>query len=412
MRLPIRSRLVAGFAAAMLLLLTGAGSFVWWRVQVALDRDLDDDLREQAGVLLAGGQDRLPEDVLADVHPVGAADPLVPQAVSDGTPRTSGGDLLTSGRRRLRYVSVQRDGQVFRVAVRQSSRDEALRELLAQLVIGLGTALAGASFIGYRLATAALEPVDAYRARAQEITDGHDTAELDVPAGTDDEVTRLGHTLNAMLRAQRQAAVAQRQFLADASHELRGPLTVLSTEVELALRRQRSPEELEATLRQVAEDTARLRRLADALLDLERAGRDVAGRATVDGVDVAVDPDALDQVLRNLVTNAHVHGAEPVTVTATVVGEWALVEVHDEGEGMDEAFLPEAVERFRRADASRTTEGLGLGLALVHEIVRAAGGELRTCSRGAHHRHPPRVADVPCRHPASGTTVTVVLRLA
>ena len=411
MRLPIRSRLVAGFAAAMLLLLTGAGAFVWWRVQVALDRDLDDDLHEQLLVLQTQGRDRLPEDVLSDVRAVGTTDPLVPQAVVDGTAHTSGGDLLTSGRHRLRYAAVERKGQVYRVAVRQSSRDEALRELLLQLVVGLGSALAGASFIGYRLAAAALEPVDAYRARAQEITDGHDTAELDVPSGADDEVTRLGHTLNAMLRAQRQAAVAQRQFLADASHELRGPLTVLSTEVELALRRPRTPEELEATLRQVAEDTARLRRLADALLDLERAGRDVAGRSSVDGVEVALDPDVLDQVLRNLVTNAQVHGAEPVTVTATSSGGWVLVAVHDEGDGIEPAFLPESVERFRRADSARTTEGLGLGLALVHEIARAAGGELRTCSRGAHHRHPPLVADVPCRHAATGTTVTLVLRV-
>jgi two-component system OmpR family sensor kinase len=80
------------------------------------------------------------------------------------------------------------------------------------------------------------------------------------------------------------------------------------------------------------------------------------------------------------------------------------------GSGPPTDFVPHAVERFRRADPSRTTPGNGLGLALVHTLVTRSGGELRMCTGGAHYLYPPTMNDTaPCQHPTAGTHVTVAL---
>ncbi|MBC7374772.1 MAG: HAMP domain-containing histidine kinase [Frankiales bacterium] len=320
--------------------------------------------------------------------------------------------------------------------MRIAQRDEALRELLAQLALAHVAALAIAAGVGYRLARAALAPVDRYRARAAQIADGDQAVRLDVPAAPDDEITRLGHTLNNMLAAQAAAAERQRRFVADASHELRTPLSLLTTEVELALRRPRTNVEYEQTLRDVAADTARLSRLAEQLLALESgapAGRSAdlseavrraaaRGRAqhsavqvdTLFPVPVAADDQQLDLLLGNLVDNAVRHGdGSAVTVRARRESSCAIATVSDDGPGLQAAFVPHAVERFRRADEARTTAGSGLGLALVHDLVVRLGGELRLCALGAHHTYPPdRFRDVGCEHPPGGTSVSLVLPMA
>ena len=226
-------------------------------------------------------------------------------------------------------------------------------------------------------------------------------------------------------------ALAQRQFLADASHELRAPLTVLSSEVELALRRERTPEEYERTLHAVAADIARLVLLADQLLDLERATAEQAptpARAELRPVleraarrdrqlqvthaltgSVPVSTLELEQMLDNLVDNGRLHGSGAVTLSATLREGFLVLTVHDEGHGPSADFVPVAVERFRREDLARATPGNGLGLALVHQLLRNHGGELRLCSRGAHHRYPPYVTEIGCDHDASGTTASLLL---
>lgn len=487
---PLRLRLVAGFAAAMLLVLAAAGGFVFWRVELALDRTLDAALTAQAAelrrALAAHAGD--PRAALAAVAPdslsrvtsaTGAvvastlaarsleAPPLRGGELAEATTATvvaTPGHLLTGGKARVRYEAFPvalpgsspglrdaKGGLVAVTAVRLGQRDEALRELLAQLAAANLAALALAAVVGYRLAGAALRPVERYRSRAEQIARGQAGVRLEVPGRPDDEVTRLGHTLNAMLATLEAAAEAQRHFIADASHELRSPLTVLSTEVELALRRPRTAEEYEQTLRAVAQDTQRLVTLADRLLDLERARQDTAaagtahparhpagGSGTADAAEavaraaraagraahaagrgltvsspaalpVAAEALVLDQVLTNLVGNAVAHGEGTVTLTARRMSGVVLLQVHDDGYTPAE-FLPRAVLRFSRADAARTVPGSGLGLALVHALVSGHAGELRLCGDGAHHRYPPLRCDgVTCRHPSSGTTATVLL---
>ncbi|MEV4138454.1 HAMP domain-containing sensor histidine kinase [Dactylosporangium sp. NPDC049742] len=468
-RLPLRVRLIAGFAAAMLVVLTGAGGFVYLRVQYALDRRLDADLATESAAVTAALHDGTlgprnpavvsgglyeildPAGTVLQASPGLAGRPLLTAgqvaAARRGPVRADHGTLLPISPEPLRVLATPLSTDpappagrpaVVVVAVRRDQRDEALRELIAQLALANLAALAVASFVGYRLARAALDPVERYRAQAARITDGAAGVRLDVPAG-DDELTRLGRTLNDMLAALDAALERERRFVSDASHELRTPLTLLAAELELALRRPRPAAELEEALRAAAADTAGLIALADSLLDVGvqpapaagtpptdlartvaptvRRHRTAAG-LTDDAVrtdlgpapPVRIDPGRVDRILTNLLDNALRHGAAPVTVAVSTTDGWVRLTVHDAGPGMPAEFLPHAAERFARADAARTTPGTGLGLSLVDAIVTAHGGWLRWCSAAEHHH--PQPTGVPCTHPGTGTTITVLLPAA
>jgi two-component system, OmpR family, sensor kinase len=135
-------------------------------------------------------------------------------------------------------------------------RASALRKLGTLLLIGGPAALLLASLAGYGVAAAALRPVESMRRRAAEISAGGRGARLPVPSARD-EVTRLGETLNAMLARLEAGFEREQAFVADASHELRTPLAILKTEIELALRRARTVDELEAALRSAGEESDR-----------------------------------------------------------------------------------------------------------------------------------------------------------
>ena len=168
---------------------------------------------------------------------------------------------------RIHVTAVATDRYLL-VAVGRNHRDEALRELLLQLSLAGLAALTLAALVGDLLARAALRPVERYRRRAEEISAGANGLRLDVPPGRDDEVTRLGHTLNDMLAAQEHSLEHERRFVNDASHELRTPLTLLQSRLQLARRRRRSVEEHEQVLDELTVDVARLADLADQLLTL------------------------------------------------------------------------------------------------------------------------------------------------
>jgi signal transduction histidine kinase len=202
----------------------------------------------------------------------------------------------------------------------------------------------------------------------------------------------------------------ERRFVADASHELRTPLALIKTELELALRRSRSTEELEAAIRGAAEDTERLSRIADDLLLLARAeqGRvplrsepvdvadvfeTVAGRfrsraesegrdlsvAADDPIVVSADRSLLEQALANMVDNAFTHGAGRVSLTTEQRNGSTELHVLDQGNGFPPDFLHHAFERFSRAQKA-TADGSGLGLAIVETIAEAHGWEARAAN--------------------------------
>jgi two-component system, OmpR family, sensor kinase len=469
-RIPLRRRLVAGFTATMLVLLTAAGAFVYWRVQFALDRSLNGSLDDAAAELspLVTASGRLPADsatlarvdafqILAPNRTVLGHDARLGEEPVLGTAllrraltspvRANTGDFLPAARRPLRlyatpvHVAGSPRRLVLVIAAPRGQRDEALRELLLQLTAaGIGI-LVLTSVVGDLLARAALRPVETYRRQAADIAAGATDLRLDVPVGRDDEITRLGHTLNSMLDALSEALERERRFIDDASHELRTPLTLVTSRVQLMLRRPRSVAQHEAALAEITEDLTRLTRMADELLELGSGQKgsgtssphDLAAEAADvveargslaphgsfyeppgalglhGGGPVLVDLDvvAIRRILDNLLDNAALHGSAPVTVTVDRIEGWARLQVADCGPGMPPDLLATATDRFARSPEARSRPGSGLGLSLVASIVTTAGGQLRLCHAGEHHRVGTPVA-VPCRHDRA-MTITVLL---
>lgn len=460
--LPLRTRLVAGFVVAMLVLLAVAGGFVYWRVEYALDRGLDTELAratttisplvgEDGRVATPGSADATGTtwqvlDAQAHVLDSGGGAPSAPMVgpavladVGGGPLVTELGDLLPVADRpyRLHVTALTEPPRYLLVGLRRDHRDEALRELVVQMLLaGLG-ALLVASLVGDLLARAALRPVERYRRRAAEIAGGAGGLRLDVP-DRDDEVTRLGHTLNEMLAALERSLEHERRFVNDASHELRTPLTLLQSRLQLARRRSRDAAEHEAILDELAVDVRRLVDLTDQLLAIGGRGQGVAGECDATRVvgalveqrrlalpdhahdlvvdlpaapaPVAVDAVALERVATNLLDNATRHGAPPVQLRLGAEGPWVRLEVSDAGPGIGPDLLATATGRFTRSAEARSRPGSGLGLALVEQLVVAAGGELRLCHDGTHWSAG-QPAPVPCDHD-DAMTVTVLLPAA
>lgn len=294
----------------------------------------------------------------------------------------------------------------------EDNRD-ALSNLARLLTIGGPIALLLASLAGYGAASAALRPVETMRRKAADITEHAPGERLPVPQ-TRDEIARLGTTLNEMLERLEHAFARERGFVADASHELRTPLAILRTELELALRNGRSPEELHAALRSAADETDRLSQLAEDLLVIARADQgqlpiktvsidaadllgdleqrfalrlQEAGRTLTvevpDEMRLTADPLRLEQAIGNLVDNALRHGAGEIRISIRLVNGQVELHVIDRGPGFPPDFLDTAFERFSRADHARSGGGSGLGLAIVAAIAEAHGGEAH--ARNSEH---------------------------
>ncbi|WP_235547602.1 MULTISPECIES: sensor histidine kinase [unclassified Nocardioides] len=464
-RLPLRVRLVAGFVAAMLVLLTAAGAFVYWRVEYALDRGLDTELDQATAVITplvdASGQVSLPEaanatgagwqvlDETGAVLDSGGTAPAAALVTSSDLDRAGSGALtrdigkllpIADKPYRVQVTALATPGHFLVVGVRRDHRDEALRELLLQLALAGAGALAVAAIVGDVLARAALRPVERYRRRAAEIAGGADGLRLDVPPDRDDEVTRLGHTLNDMLAALERSLEQERRFVNDASHELRTPLTLLKSRIQLALRRSRTVAEHEAVLGELAVDVDRLTHLASQLLALGEASgagtadvdvdqlvravvadrmhvhQDDADQLTVDlpeaSAHAAIDPHALARILTNLIDNAGAHGAPPVHLRVRTAAaddsSYTVIEVTDAGPGMTPELMDRATERFSRSAEARARPGAGLGLSIVEELTRRAYGQLRLCCGDRHSSHGDPHPAIACDHTAA-MTATVIL---
>jgi heavy metal sensor kinase len=434
-RVPIRLRLTLVFAIAMATVLAGMGLFLYLRVGAALDATIDQSLRGRADELAAmvrlsgsglreAGGNRLAEQgesVTQVLQPDGA--------VLDSTPQLGDRSLLTHQQLaraaaativverasvpgsddpvRLLATPVQPPGRRLLVVVVGASlegRAEALESLLGQLLVGGPIALLLSSLLAYGLAAAALRPVESMRREAEAVSAAEPGRRLPLPP-SHDEIGRLGTTINSMLGRLEAALARERRFVSDASHELRTPLAALRTELELALRRERTPEELRNALRSAAEETERLAHLAEDLLVLARAGggqlpvrpeplaaadllADVreryarraaeAGRPLEvqadDRLRLSVDRLRAEQALGNLVENALRHGGGRILLQARRRDGRIELHVRDQGQGFPPEFLGHAFEPFSRADPARAGGGAGLGLAIVELIARAHGG--------------------------------------
>lgn len=317
---------------------------------------------------------------------------------------------------RTLYYPLERFGMAHQRHVLQVAAPLDARNALvvrAGIFFGLfSLVMTGATFAGgWWLADRAVRPVHEVIGQAEAIGAGSLDRRIQAYADTR-EYRRLVEVLNVMLGRIQAAFDAQRRFTADASHELRSPLTAMRGELELALRRERSSEEYRAVLESTLEEVQRLGHISDALLTLARSDARALelAREDVDLTDVAarvvarfqgrvsakpltlhlsspaparawVDPSLAAQVVWNLVENA-VRFTPPggsVGVSVTDDGEGVVLAVEDTGPGFTPGEVGRVFERFYRADDARRhdseTSGTGLGLAIVHAVARAHGGE-------------------------------------
>jgi two-component system, OmpR family, sensor kinase len=421
--------------------LAGTGFFVYLQFQHEVGNTIDAGLRSRADELAAVVRQEASSSEAGNHHLVGRTDSfaevLDPSGeVIDSSSTIGNEDLLDAdqlraaaagpvfvdrgaldgldGGARLLAVPISTaDGKrIVVVGTSTETRDDSNTDLKQLLLVGLPAALILASLAGYGVAAAALRPVEAMRARAEEISTAAPDERLPVPA-TRDEVARLGETLNEMLARLGDALARERAFVADASHELRTPLAILRTELELALAEGRSPEELRAALASAAEETDRLTQLSEDLLTIaqtergelplrieplrlgdsfatverrfaRRAGE--AGRRIEvgEGGDVELTADwlRLDQAIGTLVDNALRYGAGTIALTARRDDDAVEIHVIDDGPGFPPDFLDRAFERFTRAPGAREG-GSGLGLAIVATVADAHGGTAHAANRPA-----------------------------
>ncbi len=297
-------------------------------------------------------------------------------------------------------------------------------ELSAQLLVGTMIVLAPIIFllsmlVAYLVVGSAFRPVDQLINEVEAITDGR-SLHRRLPTDTsNDELSRLSHTVNAMLARLEGSFAGLRRFTADASHELKTPLTVLRADVERSMHPATNRGERMVALEEALQETARMSDLVDSLLTLARADegrfdlhrtpveleplvRDVYETAVILGEDAGLtlsmpvlenavvmgDRTRLRQLLLNLVTNAIKYtprgGRVEMTVTRKPHDEIAIA-VRDTGIGISASDLPHVFDRFWRADRarSRTSErgGFGLGLSISQWIAQAHGGSLTVQSR-------------------------------
>ncbi|MGH2804146.1 MAG: histidine kinase dimerization/phospho-acceptor domain-containing protein, partial [Thermoleophilaceae bacterium] len=275
-RIPIRVRLTAAFALAMVVVLAAAGLFVYLRLADDLDESVNAALEARGAAVARSGEAAAgaPEEADEGFAQVLSADGEVLDAAG-GLPRPAltGAELSTAGAGGDFFLDRELPGiegtarviagpvraeagaagdaaggatgdaaggaaapAVFAVGQSLEDRDETLAGLVASFAIGGPVAVLVASLLGYLLGAAGLAPVEAMRRRARDVSLRRDEELLPLPAARD-EIRRLGETLNEMLDRLRRSFERERRFVADASHELRTPVAVIKAELEGALRR-------------------------------------------------------------------------------------------------------------------------------------------------------------------------------
>jgi signal transduction histidine kinase len=437
---PIRIRLTAAFTAVMALVLLAVAALTVAHTKESLDAAITESLSYQlvnlrpiaaaTDPLLAGGDPDTAQQIIAsDGQVLAATSNLAGQtALSPSELDAARRGQLVADHPRLGDLQgpvrvaagLVPGGRLVVAAQSLADRDAAVTDLRNELATGFPIVLLAAALGAYLLAAAALRPVERMRARAAGIsaTDAH--ARLPVPPARD-EIHHLGATFNELLQRLQDALERERQFVSDAGHELRTPLGLLTTELELALRRPRSNPELVAAIRSALDETTRLSRLARDLLTVadtgssgeppiidlhtqlqkigERYRHSLDDLLDIDcpaGQYVRADPNDLDRIISNLIDNATQHGAPPIIVRVQrATGDGVEIRIGDHGAGFPPGFLPHAFDRFTRADIARTTGGTGLGLAIVDTLTQRNHGTVT-----AHNR------------PAGGAEITIRLAAA
>lgn len=460
----IRGRLTAWYATALVLTIAVFGVVVYVAARGAafeeLDRRIDATANLAAGILAesyragnvvvrgdSGGKPQLVPDLAATLeavpdylvilHREGRVLFLSPAARALALPHvealsrlgTAGGPSagaihLVPGGPTLHHVVrpvTGADPQLGAVIAAGDTRptQQALERLTVTLALVVLAGILAAVLVGEWIARHALEPVDRISTEVREITDGRSLHRRLAEPMVKDEIGRLAVTLNGMLARLERSFAALRRFTADASHELKTPLTVLRAGVERMITNPKASPESLPVLEETLAEINRMTELVEALLTLARAdeGRAELHRESVDlrsiveearetgellaehagvAMDVTtpaepvlldVDPSRMRQLILNLVENAvkyTPHGGSVKVELAASNGRVQL-SVADTGIGIAPGDLPHVFDRFWRADTARTRTGdragTGLGLAICKWIAEAHGGTIDVQSR-------------------------------
>jgi heavy metal sensor kinase len=432
----LASRLCAFFLAALALVLAGFSASLYLLTRAQLHRQADERLAAALHTLAAAAEQEpdglawephehpidlgpLPWEVRdgvglpVDHSPAGAPD----AAAAGGAPADADGHAWLVGRRRLtatgtaagpgRYAALE-----LTAAVPLDPVHAALRQLAGTLAaLSAGVWLA-AALAGRWVARRALAPLAGMAAAARGMGAADLGRRLPDP-GTGDELGDLRLAFNGLLDRVAEAFERQRRFTGDASHQLRTPLTAMLGQVEVALRRDRGPDEYRDVLARVREQAGRMRDIVEALLFLARADAEAgidppsrldlaswlpeqlarwaehpraadlhAGPPAGGPLWVRAQPVLLAQLLDNLVENAfkYTGPGTPVTVSLGREADAATLAVEDAGLGVAAEDLPHLFEPFYRASGAARRPGVGLGLAVARRIAAAFGGTLAAAS--------------------------------
>ncbi len=444
-----RARLTLRWTMAFGLLLALVSGAVYIGIRSFLVRDLDAQLRTLAGTELASAVDTrrvhihdfpasaFENELYADkfvqlLTPAG--DVMMQGGIAEGTPPLLRPDQVRAAETgaapifpvriadrpgRMVALWTEKRGERFVVAVGLfTDRLEATMQRIAWLLAALWAGgLALTALLGAAIASRALAPIGRITQRAAAISHGDFSARLDPPVA-DDEIGNMVRLLNEMLERLHAAIEANRRFAADASHELRGPLTAMLGELDVTLKRERSSAEYRETLSILRERMHDVVELAHDLMLLVRAQEGHASRiaevpvipllrraaaqvspaAAVRGIEIRLEavPDLVayadehllarvfDNLLRNAVQYNRDGGSVHVTGRLDAGGDgwstaFAVIEVHDTGAGVADEERERVFERFYRTDRSRSrrTGGTGLGLSICREVMTLFGGTVR-----------------------------------
>ncbi|WP_052441316.1 sensor histidine kinase [Streptacidiphilus anmyonensis] len=331
---------------------------------------------------------------------------------------------------------------VIRTGVSLGAADDAVSTTALTLAVGCPLLLLTVALVTWRVTGRALRPVEAIRSEVAAIGEQELHRRVPIPRG-EDEITRLARTMNAMLDRLDLAGRRQRQFIADASHELRSPIAVLRTQLEVALGHP-DPLVRGELVEGALQDAERLQDLAADLLFLARldagptelpadpidvaelvrvAVRGRGGRAGDDGDDGAdaghgghgrrlaftldLDDEAvvpgrhlwLTRLVTNLLDNAERHARTAVHVTVVRVGAEVVLRVHNDGAALAAEDRERIFERFTRLDDARSRDegGAGLGLPIARDIAHHHGGTLAAVEAAAGATFEARLPAVPGR---------------
>ncbi|MSO79382.1 MAG: HAMP domain-containing histidine kinase [Acidimicrobiia bacterium] len=421
----LRRRLILAAVAAAALASIAVALFAYNATNSELRKNIDETLQERARQLTLlrdrrapGAPARLPPPAL------GAAGGYAQIITDTGEVRASigtGGPLPISNAARA-VAAEERDGffseteingteirvltvpfgrgSALQIARPLDEVDAVLGDLRWLLLAAAGVGVIVAAGLAFLAARATLRPVHRLTETVEDVTATRDLSRrVDVELLGDDELERLATSFNAMLAALDESLTAQRRLVADASHELRTPITSLRTNIEVLAREgELSADDRERLRRDIDGQLVELSALVGGVIDLARGEEPVEHVASVrldEVVSEAVEnaefhwpavqfetrltpatvtgvPDRIGLAVTNLLDNAGKWSPEGATVEVTVAG--SEVSVRDHGPGVDPADVPFVFDRFWRAPAARSLPGSGLGLAIVRQVAEAHGG--------------------------------------